>query len=170
MKRKWLFAIIAAALLIPWPVVYAYDSAQASTNAVTVIAADATEAPHLNAYGHAIGGIQAGELFHVDATATLIDTQYALCITNVDQMVPCFRYMNMVIGIYVQSADGNWQKVTTAGGIVPDVCLTMQTGVVNFTLPGNAVYKITIDSGCFYCYGANANGTVIIPEFNLTTG
>jgi hypothetical protein len=45
----------------------------------------------------------------------------------------------------------------------------MQGGLVSFMLPGNATYKITIDKGCFYCYGANPAGNIAAPDFNLTS-
>ena len=169
MNRKFLFPLIAALLLAPWPIVYAYDSVKAANVPVTIQAVDASAAPHIQAFGHAIGSVSPGELFRVDTSATGVDTLFTLFITNTNELVNCYRYMTLNIGIYVQTNTGGWQKVTAAGGTVPDVYLTMQGGLVSFTLPGNAAYKITIDKGCFYCYGANSAGNVAVPDFNLTS-
>ena len=168
MKKKLLFPLIAAFLLVPWPIAYAFDSANASNATVTITPADASVAPHIQAFGLAIGSVEPGELFTVDTSGAGVDKQFSLCITNTDEMVACYRYMTLNIGIYVRTNDGNWNKVTTAGGAVPDIYLTIQDGIVSFTLPADAFYKITIDKGCFYCYGNDKNGYIAAPDFNLT--
>lgn len=167
MKKKLLFPLIAALLLVPWPVAYAYDSVKAANDSVTIMAADASTAPQIQAFGHAIGGVNAGELFRVDTAATGVDTHFTLYMTNTDEMVDCYRYMTLHIVIYVQSGIDQWQKVTAAGGTAPDIYLTMQGGCVSFTLPANATYKITVENGCFYCYGVNSAGHIVAPNFNL---
>jgi len=164
MKKKLLLLLVAALLLAPWPIVYAYDSVNAANVPVTIAAADASAAPQMKAFGHAIGGISPGELFQVDTSTTGLYTLFTLYITNTDELVECYRYMTLNIGIYVQTDTYQWQNVTASG----DIYLTMQGGMVSFMLPGNAIYKITIEKGCFYCYGANSAGNVTVPNFNLT--
>ena len=164
MKKKLLFPLIAALLLAPWPIVYAYDSVSAANLPVTIVAVDVSAAPQLQAFGHAIGGVSPGELFRVDTSGTLVATLFSLYITNTDELVECYRYMTLNVGIYVQTDTYQWQEVTASG----DIYLTMQGGLVNFTLPGNAIYKITIEKGCFYCYGANSAGNIAVPNFSLT--
>jgi len=164
MKKKLLFPLIAALLLAPWPIVYAYDSVSAASAPVTITAADASVAPQVKAFGHAIGGVSPGELFRVDTSTIGMDTLFTLCITNTDELVKCYRYMTLNIGIYVQRDTAQWQKVTASG----DFYLTMEGGMVSFFLPGSATYKITIEKGCFYCYGANAAGNITMPVFSLT--
>jgi hypothetical protein len=163
MKRKLLFPLIAALLLAPWPITYAYDSVNAANAPVTIAAADISAAPQMQAFGQAIGGVSPGELYRVDTSATSTDTLYTLYLTNTDELVKSYRYLTLNIGIYVRTGTDGWQKVTAQG----DFYLTMQNGLVSFTLPGNADCKITIEQGCFYCYGAGAAGKIAVPVFNL---
>jgi hypothetical protein len=44
----------------------------------------------------------------------------------------------------------------------------LQNGAVSFTLAGSSRYRITIDKGCFYGYGAGKDGTLALPDFYLT--
>jgi len=164
MKKKLLFPLIAALLLAPWPIVYAYDSANGADVPIAIIASDAAVMPQMQVFGHAIGGISPGELYRVDTSTIGVDTLFTLYLTNTNELAECYRYMTLNIGVYVRADTNQWQKVTASG----DIFLTMQGGTVSFTLPGNAVYKITIEKGCFYCYGANSAGNIAVPAFNLT--
>lgn len=171
MKRKLLFPLIAALLLAPWPVAYAYDEALAVTTPVSIEPAEEAAAPKMNAYGHAIGGVTPGDLFHIDFSNTTADTHLILYITNTDELVHQYRYMNLNIGIYVQTDNDQWEEVTWGEEATRrEIYLTMQGGMTEFTLPGYANYKITIDKGCFYCYGFGANENAVSPQFYLTTG
>jgi len=168
MKRKLLFPLIAALLLVPWPIAYAYDSVKAANIPMTIEAADPSAAPQMKAFGNAIGSVSPGELFRVDTTGAA-DTLFTIYLTNTDELVSSYRYMTLNIGIYVQTDTDRWEKATTfTGGTSPDIYLTMQGAVVSFTLPGSAKYKITIEKGCFYCYGVHSAGNIAVPEFNLT--
>ena len=170
MKRKLLFPLIVALLLAAWPVVYAYDNALADNIPTTIEVADPSTAPQLNGFGNAIGKVTPGDLFHVDTSGVTADTLFTLSITNTDELVHSYRYMTLNIGIYVQADIDRWEKIYTGSGeIPPETYITMQSGTVSFSLPGCAKYKITIDKGCFYCYGAKSNNSVPVPEFYLTT-
>jgi hypothetical protein len=163
MKKKLLLPLLAALLLAPWPIVYAYDSVNAANLPVAISPANVSVAPQMQAFGHAIGSVSPGELFRVNTSTIVADTPFSLCFTNTDELMKCYRYMNLNIGIYVQTYADQWQKVTDSG----DIYLTLQSGLVTFNLTGDAVYKITIDKGCFYCYGANSAGNIAVPVFNL---
>jgi len=170
MKRKLLFPLIAALLLAPWPVAYAYDNALAVNIPTTIEVADPSMAPQLNGFGNAIGNVTPGDLFNIDTSNMTTDTLFTLSITNTDELVHSYRYMTLNIGIYVQADINRWEKVNTGSGeIPPETYITMQNGTASFSLPGCAKYKITIDKGCFYCYGAKSNNRVPVPEFYLTT-
>ena len=170
MKRKLLFPLIAALLLAPWPVAYAYDEVRAADMPLTIVAADPSSAPQIKAFGHAIGSVSPGDLFQVDMSSIAVDSVFTMYLTNADELVHSYRYLTLNIGIYVQTDIDRWEKLTAAAGeTLHDIYLTMQGGLVSFTLPGSARYKITIEQGCFYYYGSGA-GSIAIPGFNLTTG
>ncbi len=166
MKRKLLFPVIAALLLTPWPVAYAYDEAMAVDTPMTLQVADPAASPSLQAYGHAIGSVTPGDLFYIDISETPADTFYTLYITNTDELIRYYRYMNLNIGVYVQTGIDKWEK---AGGNPPDIYLTMHNGTVDIKLPGCGNYKIKVDKGCFYCHGVGSDGSIASPEFYLST-
>jgi len=169
MKRKLLFPLIAALLLAPWPVVYAHDKVMAMNTPMTIEAAEPAAAPQLNAYGYAIGGVTPGDLFHIDSSGSENDAFYTLYITNTDELVHRYRYMTLTIGIYVQTDIDQWERVTWGEGETPrETFITLQDGMVSFILPGYGKYKITIDKGCFYCYGGSADKSAVTPDFYLT--
>lgn len=169
MKRKLIFPLIAALLLAPWPVAYAYDEAIAASTPMSIEAAEPAAAPKLNAYGNAIGGVTPGDLFHIESANSTVDTLYTLYITNTDELIHCYRYMNLNIGIYVQTGIDQWEKVTFGEGETPrETYITMQGGMTEFILPGYANYKITIDKGCFYCYAIGGDRSAVFPRFYLT--
>ena len=169
MKRALFLISTLILLLIPCGVAYAYDGANAAETSMTIEPADKTSAPHIDAFGNAIGGVEAGDLFFIDISGTPLDTPFTLYMTNVDELVHSYRYMNLNVGIYVQTDTGNWEKMSAmVGEPCPDIYITMQNGLVNFTLPGNAKYKVTIDKGCFRCYGVTPGKNIAIPNFYLT--
>jgi hypothetical protein len=169
MKRALILISILILLLIPCSVAYAYDGANATETSMTIEPADATSAPHIDVFGNAIGGVEAGDLFFIDISNTPLDTPFTLYMTNVDELVHSYRYMNLNVGIYIQTDTGNWEKMNAmAGEPYPDIYITMQNGLVSFTLPGNAKYKVTIDDGCFRCYGITPGKSIEIPSFYLT--
>ncbi|MCJ7604747.1 MAG: hypothetical protein MUO19_01775 [Dehalococcoidales bacterium] len=168
MKRKLLFGFILAMLLTPWPVAYAYDDGLDGNYPLTVQECEAAHAPHLEVFGNAIGSVTPGDLFLIDSSNITMDTSFILFFTNVDEMVRSFRYMNLAIGIYADTGDGNWEQVAPYGEGTNELYLTMRTGSTEFILTGYSRYKITIDRGCFYSYPMRADIPVAIPEFYLT--
>jgi hypothetical protein len=167
---KRIFPIIAFMLLIPWPVAYGYEAsgASAAQEPIQVTAAEATAQPTWTAFGKAIGSVTAGDLFYIDATDNPADISATLYLTNAEELVSSYRYLILKVGLYSQVAEGDWQKVTEYNGEpVPDTFITMSNGQVSFTLPGAGDYKITIDGGSFYCYGAGAGERSHSPNFYL---
>lgn len=170
MKRKLVFIIIAALLLFPWTVAYAYGDAAASTGAAAITPAEADSLPQFNVFGKAIGSVNRGDIFTIDNTGSDSDTSFTLSLTNTDELIDDFRYMTLNIGIYIRNGDGEWEKAPFADSVNNSIYLTMQNGSVSFTLAGGAVYKVSVEKGCFYCYGTNGIKTVTLPEFYLSAG
>ena len=170
MRKKFIFPLLALFLLTPWPVAYAYDNALAAQQPIQIEAAETSAAPSWNAFGRAIGGVTTpGDLFYIDTINNPADTSVTLYLTNTEELSHYYRYLTLNVGVYVQTGADQWEKATTGNGeLIPDTYITMQNGAVSFTLPGYAEYKITIDSGCFYCFRNASDGSSISPKFYLT--
>ena len=174
MRRNIIIILVAALLLAPWPIVYAWQGVNADTagNAASITPADPSNAPQLKAYGNAVGSVTPGDLFQIDTTATHVDTSYSLTITNINDLVSSYRFMNLKIGVFVESDNvtGKWQKLDEIDGQqFHDIYITMFGDKLDFTLPGGAMYKVTIDTGCFYCYPVKPGKTIAVPAFYLAT-
>ena len=166
MRNKWIkrfFPIIVLLLLAPWPVAYAHDVSDGVVGEETVRIEVAEESvkPTWTAFGKAIGGVTPGELFYIDAADNAADIQATLYITNAQELIGCYKHLILKVGVYAESNSGEWEIVPT------DTFITMRNGQVNFTLPGLAKYKITIDSGSFYCTGTSTDGSSLSPQFYL---
>lgn len=176
MRNKWmkrLFPLFALLILAPWPVAYAhtYTDDAAGQETIRVEAADPSVAPDFGAvHGKTIGGVTTpGDLFYIDAKENPADIQSALYITNAQELSRCYRYLILKVGIYVKSDAGEWEKASMGNGKpIPDTFITMRDGRVSFTLPGLAEYKVTIDSGSYYCRNAVAEGGSVSPQLLLT--
>ena len=171
MKRKLFFLLVAAIFLAPWPVAHAYGEGPEGDASLQVEAADPAAAPHLTAYGHAIGSVTPGDLFYIDTSNATADIPVSLHITNTGDLVHAYRYMNLNVGVYAEKETDQWEKMTTGeAGDLPVTYITMQNSAVRFTLPGYSRYKITIENGCFYCYGTKPGGEAVLPSFYLSLG
>jgi hypothetical protein len=171
MKRKLIFLLLATLLLTPWPVAYAHDNAIAGQAQIQIEAAKPADAPHWKAFGKAIGGVTPGDLFYIDTGSSTTDMLVTLHITNTDELVKYYRYLTLKVGVYAQTGTDQWEKATMGNGeLLPDTYITMLNGRVSFTLPGYTKYKITIDKGCFYFYGAGTDDSAVSPTFFLTVG
>jgi len=170
MRKKFILPLMAVLLLTPWPVAYAYENALAGQVPIQVEAAETSAAPSWNAFGRAIGGVTTpGDLFYIDATNNPADISVTLHLTNAEELVHYYRYLILNVGVYFQTSVDQWEKATTISGeLMPDTYITMRNGAVSFTLPGYAIYKITIDSGSFYSFGTAADGGSASPQFYLT--
>ena len=169
MRKKLFFPILAVLLLTPWPVAYAYDNTMASPAPVQIEAAEPSAAPGWSVFGKAIGGVSTpGDLFYIDTTNSPADILFTLHLTNADELVRCYRYLILNVGVYIQTGEDQWEKTAMDNAMTPDIYITMQNGRVSFTLPGYAKYKITIDSGSFYSFSLGDDEGASSPKFYLT--
>ena len=169
---KKIFPLLAALLLTPWPVAYAqsYGGNITGQDAVQIEVAEVSVSPSWTVFGKAIGGVSTpGDLFYIDATNNAADVQVNLYITNAEKLIHCYRYLILKVGGYAESSANQWEKASTANGEpIPDTFITLLDSQVSFTLPGYAKYKVTIDSGSFYCVNPNVDGDSLSPQFYLT--
>ena len=170
-KMKWLFPLIALALLAPWPIAYAHTNdvdVVGGQDAIQITVADPSAAPNWQVFGRAIGGVIPGDLFYINATENPADIVVNLYLTNTDELIRCYGYLILEVGIYVEGDGGERERAAQPSGEpVPDTFITLQNGRVSFTLAGYARYKVTIDSGCFKCHRTAAEGGSIAPQFFL---
>ena len=166
------FALVISAVLLlgPWLVSFAYgdvdnDSGQTGVN---VEAATAPALPTLSVFGQAFGEVTSGDLFYVDARNSSNDILVNLYITNAHELIHHLRYLVLKVTVYCEDEEGNWIK-TIPQGVNPagDTCITLRNSPVNFNLPGLARYKISVDSGSYYCIRAAENSAEVSPQFYL---
>lgn len=164
---KRIFPLIAIILLAPWPVAYAYDNANTpGQEAVKVTVAESKAAPHGTVFSKTTGSVTPGDFFYIDATGGTNNIAVTLYITNAAEVSRSLRYLILKVGVYVEPVAGEWQKASAANGEpIPDTFITLENGTVSFTLASPASYKITIDSGSYYCPTTRAG--VASPQFNL---
>jgi len=173
MRNKWfkrLFPVLALLLLTPWPVAYAhdFDNQMAGQDTAQIAVAEDSESPTWTAFGKALGGVTPGDLFYLDATDNPAGIVATLYITNTQELIGCYRNLILKVGIYTETDNGEWEKASLGNGEpVPDTFITMHNGQVSFTLPGLARYKITIDSGSFYCTTTDTKKGSLSPQFYL---
>lgn len=173
MRNKWfkrLFSLLATLLLLPWPIAYAYDAgdALAGQDGVPVEVVEVSAQATWTAFGKAIGGVTPGDLFYIDATDNPAPIVVTLYITNAQELKHCYRYLILKVGVYAGSNTGEWEKASTGNGeSIPETFITLRNGQVSFTLPGLAKYKVTIDSGSFYCATTSSDSGSLSPQFYL---
>jgi len=163
---KWIFPFISLGLLLPWPVAYAADVAGGTSDDEVRIEI-AENVPNFTAWGKAIGGVPAGDLFYIDATSDTADKIVTLYLSNVDELINHYTFMNLKIGVYVDS-NGEWEPAFGSGGeFIPETILSMRNGQVSFLLPGFAKYKVSVNGGAYYCTNANDDDGSLSPQFFL---
>ena len=165
------FPLIAFLLLAPWPIAYtaSYSSDTVTQDAIQVSAAEVSAAPALTAVEKTIGGVTPGDLFFIDATDSGADIQATLHFTNASELVNSYRYLILKVGLYVDNGSGEWEPAYGADGeLAPDTFISLRNGYTGFTLPGYAKYKVTIDSGSFYCTNTDIDVGSTSPTFYLT--
>jgi hypothetical protein len=168
MKKKLLFGLLLALLLVPWPVAYAYEGEPGATYPVTVEPAGADLTPHLTVYRNAIGSIEGGDLFYIDATDAAMDLSFILFLTNFDALAASYRNLNLEVGLYAETAPGEWTEVTDYGPASRVLFLSTQTGSVEFTVSGYHRYKVAVNHGCYFAYPEPSETPIAIPEFYLS--
>ena len=102
--------------------------------------------------------------------STTRDIAVNLYLTNAAELTPCLKYLILEVGIYEESHDGTWQKAAAGGDdrLPADAFVTLRSSQLSFVLAGDARYKITIDSGSFYCMTTGTKYGDLSPKFYLT--
>jgi len=171
-RLKRFIPLIAVLLLAPWPIVYAQDYANAASKSdlIQIEVAEPSVMPSWQTFGGAIGGVDnPGDLFYIDADNNPADILVTLHLTNTNELSSCYSYLILKVGVYVQDDAGEWTLASSNDGTpVPDIFITDRNGRVSFMLPGYAMYKVTIDSGSYYCFRTQTNGGGVSPQFYLT--
>ena len=114
MKKKLIFALLAAILLTPWPVAYAYDNDMAGQSAMEIEAAEPAAAPHWNAFGNAIGGVTPGDLFYIDIGNIATDIPVTLYITNVNELLQSIHSAKIGQTVEITYWRGETQQTSSA--------------------------------------------------------
>lgn len=172
MKKFVRFTLIFVMLLLAasWvsSVAYGQTNDGVEQSGIFIEAAPSEAAPSATFYGRAIGGVTAGDLFYIDAVDSQADMSLDLYITNPDELIHYFRYLILKITVYIEDAEGQWQRVTSQNGTtMPDTYITLQNSPVSFVMPGMARYKVTVESGCYHSLPFHANSGMISPSFYL---
>jgi hypothetical protein len=135
---------------------------------ITVEAAPLEAAPSVTFFGSAIGGVEPGDLFYVSANNSPLDFTINLYITNADQLIHYLKYLILKVTVYVEDAGGQWLPVTSLDGIaLPDTYITLENSRVEFTVTGQANYKVTIESGSYNCLPVRPGSGDVSPQFYL---
>jgi hypothetical protein len=161
----------AILLITPWLASYAYGTGNGVSGheTVHVEAAEPSKAPRATLFGRAIGSVTPGDLFYIDAAGNPRDITVRLYLTNAHELTPYLRYLILEVGIYSECSDGHWRQASfQKGNPVTDTFITLRNSPITLILAGYTRYKVTIDSGSFYCLTTNTNGGNVSPHFYLT--
>ena len=164
--QSW-FILMAALLLTPWPVAYAYDSDSATVGRVAIEAAEASTAPEMTVFRGAIGSVSPGDLFFIHASDTNTDALGNLYLTNADELIQHYRYLILEVGVYFEN-DNQWKEVLGENGTASDTYLTLRNGQVSFIINSHARHRITIEGGSFYSHTVNTAEANMSPRFYVT--
>ncbi len=172
MRNKWikrLFPFLFV-FLLPWPIAHATSVNELTDGGtVRVEVAEPSARPSYTAFGRAIGGVSnPGDLFYIDATNSAAEIKVTLYLTNTQQLIRHYQYLILHTGIYVENGEGEWEKaIASDGEPVPKTIISLHNGRASFLLAGDARYRVSIDSGCFYCHRASADSSSLSPQFSL---
>ena len=172
MRKAFKFTLVVVALLtLPWLTSIAYGRSDncPAPGAVRVEVADRTAAPAATFFGCASGSISPRDLFYVDATGSPRDLVVSLYITNAPELTRYLKYLILKVSVCSKSEDSRWQPTSSISRSAPESSgyLTLRNGLVRFNLCGNARYKISIDSGSYYCLPASTGSSNEPPIFYL---
>ncbi len=172
MKKKLLFGLLMAALLVPWPVAYAYDGGSPASGAdypVTVTPVESDLTPQVTVYGAAIGSIQPGDLFYIDTANATMDASFILFFTNNDDLAATYRSLSVEIGLFGRDTGGDWVPVTDYGPASQALFMCLKSGSTQFTVTGYNRYKVSVTHGYYDAFPFRAGDPpAAVPEFYLT--
>ena len=170
-SSRFILLLSAALLFTPWLATYAYGavSGAVTDEAVQIESAKPPASPRATFYGMAAGSVSPGDLFYIDATGHGRDINATLYLTNTGDLTRYLKHLTLKIGIYAEDCNGQWQPALLSdSAAVPDAFLSLHSRPMSFSLAGDTRYKVTIDSGSFYCFTTNISGEKPSPQFYLT--
>lgn len=131
-----------------------------------IIVAEPSERPKATVFGQFIGSVVPGNLFYIDATSRSREMTTTLLLTNSSDLVLYYGYWILNVGIYVKTANNQWETATLVNGDpIPDTYLTLRNTQFTLNLSGGAEYKVSISGGNFYCTKHTQSG--LAPKFYL---
>jgi len=164
---KRTFPFIALVLLLPWPVAYAADVAAGNNQDATYVEIAEEMPANFTVWGKTIGSVPNGDLFYIDATRDTADKMVTLYLTNAEELIGHYTFMNLKIGVYVDH-NGEWELACGSDGLpIPETILSLRNGLVSFLLPSIARYKISINGGSYYCTHSNNADGGLAPQLYL---
>jgi hypothetical protein len=115
------------------------------------------------------GAVTAGDVYYIDTTDYLGDILVTVFLTNTDELIKDYSYLNLQINVWAGTS-GDWDQSNMAdGSSIGTVYLTLTGGYATFILSGNTEYCIAVDDGNYYCIDTDAAGGSLSPDFYLDT-
>lgn len=149
---KLIFPTLALSILAHWTIAYAHDDSRESLEALPVRAAETLVTTKLSVFGKAIGSVTTPrETIYIEASNYPTDLAVTMQPTNVNELIRCYLYLILKMGVYVQRDSGEWEKASYDGKPISETFISMLNGQVSFTSAGFTKYKLTIDIGSLYC-------------------
>ncbi|HUY06606.1 MAG TPA: hypothetical protein VMU99_05050 [Acidimicrobiales bacterium] len=114
----------------------------------------------------------AGDIALIDATIASNGIVVSLYITNLAGLQQDYNSFALPVDIYSSPCTSGSCTWSQASGVIasPPTYLTSSSGFINFNLPANSYYDITLDTGgSYYCTSTSTAGTAsLTPSFYLT--
>jgi hypothetical protein len=168
--------LIAAALLgATW-------AQQSSSTSITVsaggvgtgqlanISTEGITGPSWSPIEGAVGSVTAGNLYKIQVPDS---GQYmiTLFLTDVDELVQAYSYLNLNVTIYAISSDDYnnaslGQTLPAGATLKATEWLTLSSGRVILYVTGSAYYLVRVDDGVFYCTSTSDTDN-LGPEFYI---
>lgn len=168
---KLFFPILAISILAHWTIAYAHDNSRESQEALLVNAAETLTTPKLSVFGKAIDSVTTlQDLFYIGASNCPTDLAVTTQLTTANELIRCYPYLILKMGVYVQSDSGEWEKAGYDGKPISETFVLMLNGQVSFTSAGFTKYKLTVDSGSFYYTKAHADDVSLSPTGFSSSG
>ncbi len=173
MKRPPKFILVVVALLmLPWltSIAYANSNGDPAPSKVQVEVADRAGVPEAIFFGLSFGSITPCDLFYINVTNSPNNFEVNLYITNAEEITHYLKYLILKISIYSMNKNSQWEQAPLRDNStqIDSVYLTLQNSPVKFRVSGNSQYRVSIDSGSYYCLPAKTGSSYKSPIFYLT--
>lgn len=148
---------------------YNYISEASSTDEPQITVSDLSSRVPMTVFGNTIGTVEPTDLFRIDATQSTNKINATLYLVNTPELSEHFSYLIFNITVYVKSSgdigNGVSEESSKEGDAevfepyASDLLVTMHEAALRVTLDGQAIYKVSIDGGSYYCIkGATEEG------------